>query len=105
MAPAFIIGTEKKFPNAQITFDEFYILKILNEAVDEVRRQEQTLFPGLKKTRYIWLKNPKYLKPHQTTLLEGLSLKKLNLKTVQAYHIRLNFQGSAIKLPVKLSPS
>ena len=92
MAPAFITGTEKNFPHAQITFDKFHVLKILNEAVDEVRRQEQRLVPELKKTRYIWLKNPRNLKPYQSTILEELNVKKLNLKTVRAYHIRLNFQ-------------
>jgi len=92
MAPAFIAGTEKNFPHAQITFDKFHVLKILNEAVDEVRRQEQRLVPELKKTRYIWLKNPRNLKPYQSTILEELNVKKLNLKTVRAYHIRLNFQ-------------
>jgi transposase len=92
MALAFIAGTEENFPHAQITFDTFHVLKILNEAVDEVRRQEQRLVPELKRTRYIWLKNPKSLKPYQSTMLEELSVKKLNLKTVRAYHIRLNFQ-------------
>lgn len=92
MAPAFIAGTEKHFPHAQITFDKFHARKILNEAVDEVRRQEQKLVPELKKTRYIWLKNPRNLKPYQSTILEELNVKRLNLKTVRAYHIRLNFQ-------------
>lgn len=92
MAPAFIAGTEKNFPHAKITFDKFHVLKILNEAVDEVRRQEQRLVPELKKTRYIWLKNPRNLKPYQSTILEELNVKKLNLKTIRAYHIRLNFQ-------------
>jgi transposase len=92
MAPAFIAGVEKNFPNAQITFDKFHVLKILNEAVDEVRRQEQGLIPELKKTRYIWLKNPENLKQREASVFEALQLKKLNLKTMRAYHIRLNFQ-------------
>jgi transposase len=92
MAPAFIAGVEKDFPKARITFDKFHVLKILNEAVDEVRRQEQGLIPELKKTRYIWLKNPKNLKLREVSVLEGLQLKKLNLKTMRAYHLRLNFQ-------------
>jgi len=92
MALAFIAGTEKNFPDAQITFDKFHVLKILNEAVDEVRRQEQSVIPELKRTRYIWLKNPGNLKPYQAAMLEELNVKKLNLKTVRAYHIRLNFQ-------------
>ncbi len=56
MAPAFIAGVEKNFPNAHITFDKFHVLKVLNEAVDKVRKEEQGLIPELKKTRYIWCK-------------------------------------------------
>jgi transposase len=56
MSPAFISGLEKHFPEAHLTFDKFYVLKILNEAVDEVRRQEQQSRPELKRTRHIWLK-------------------------------------------------
>jgi transposase len=92
MAPAFITGVEKNFPHAQITFDKFHVLKVLNEAVDKVRREEQGLIPELKKTRYIWLKNPGNLKDREVSVLESLQLKKLNLKTMRAYHIRLNFQ-------------
>jgi len=92
MARAFIAGVEKNFPNAQITFDKFHVLKILNEAVDKVRREEQSLRPELKKTRYIWLKNPENLKQREVSVLEDLQLKKLNLRTMKAYHILLNFQ-------------
>jgi transposase len=92
MSPAFISGVEKHFPEAHLTFDKFHVLKILNEAVDEVRRQEQQSRPELKRTRYLWLKNPGNLKMHQSATLETLQVKKLNLKTARAYHIRMNFQ-------------
>jgi len=91
MPPAFISGVEKHFPEARTTF-KFHVLKILNEAVDEVRRQEQQSRPELKRTLYIWLKNPENLKENHATTLETLQIKKLNLKTARAYHIRLNFQ-------------
>ena len=75
-----------------MTFDKFHIMKIVNDAVDEVRKQEQKERPELAKSRYIWLKNPANLKQSQTLILENLTVKKLNLKTSRAYHIRLNFQ-------------
>jgi transposase len=31
-----------EFTNAKITFDKFHVMKMMNEAVDEVRKQEQT---------------------------------------------------------------
>jgi len=72
MSPAFISGVEEHFPEAQLTFDKFHVLKIINEAVDEVRRQENQYRPELKKTRYIWLKNPNNLTTKQTASLENL---------------------------------
>jgi len=92
MSPAFMKGAREQFPDAELTFDKFHIMKIVTEAVDEVRRQEQKERPELVRSRYIWLKNPKNLKQSQVDMLDELSLKKLNLKTSRAYHIRLNFQ-------------
>jgi len=90
MSGAFIKGTAEHLPNAQITFDKFHAVKIINDAVDEVRRGEQKTHPELKKTRYIWLKNSTNLtQPQQETL--G-SLSKSNLKTARAYQMRLTFQ-------------
>ena len=40
MSPSFISGISKEFPNAMITFDKFHVMKIMNEGVDEVRKQE-----------------------------------------------------------------
>jgi len=67
-------------------------MKIVNEAVDKVRRQEQKERPELIRTRYIWLKNQNNLKSAQRKTLEEVQVKKLNLKTSRAYHIRINFQ-------------
>ncbi len=92
MSPAFIKGAREQFPDTQLTFDKFHIMKIVNDAVDEVRRQEQKDRPELFRSRYIWLKNPENLKKSQAQNLENLTVKKLNLKTSRAYHIRLNFQ-------------
>jgi len=99
MSPAFIKGVEENLPNAEITFDKFHVLKTLNEAVDEVRRQEQKGQPELKKTRYIFLKNPKNLTSKQSERLADLKLKDLNLKTMRAYQIRLNFQELWLQPP------
>lgn len=90
MSAAFIKGTADHLPNAEITFDKFHAVKIINEAVDAVRRSEQKTRPELNKTRYIWLKNSTNLtQPQQDTL--G-SLSNSNLKTARAYQMRLTFQ-------------
>ena len=101
MSPAFIKGVEENLINAAITFDKFHVLKGLNEAVDEVRRQEQKDHPELKNSRYIFLKNPENLTDKQANRLEDIKLKNLNLKTIRAYQIRLNFQELWLQPPDK----
>jgi transposase len=90
MSPAFIKGVSDTFPNASIVFDKFHVMKMVNEAVDAVRRQEQLEHKILKKTRYTWLKNPENLTKYQIETLNDL--KNMNLKTVRAYNIRLTLQ-------------
>lgn len=90
MSPSFISGIKEYLPNADITFDKFHIVKIINEGVDAVRREEVTENEVLKKTRYLWLKNAVNLTDKQKVTMEDIS--KLNLKTSRAYQIRLNFQ-------------
>lgn len=87
MAPAYISGTETCLPQAAITFDRYHVMALLNQAVDEVRRQEAQEVAGLKATRYLWLKNPETLTAGQRTALR--SLKGLDLKTARAYHVKL----------------
>ena len=90
MSPAFAAGVGAHLPNASITYDKFHVIKLINEAVDKVRRAEQKDRPELKKTRYLWLKNHDNLKKEQQEKLSGLS--SLKLKTARAMHIRMSFQ-------------
>lgn len=92
MSPAFIKGVREFLPEAKITFDRFHIVKIINDAVDQVRRDEVANQPILKKARYVFLKNSNNLTVNQKETLEKLQLSKLNLKSVRALHIRENFQ-------------
>lgn len=92
MSPAFIKGINDQFQQAEITFDKFHIMKVLNEAVDQVRRQEQKERPELKGSRYLWLKNPAKFTMAQFNTLKDLTFKNINLKTSKAFQIKLNFQ-------------
>jgi len=48
MSPAFIAGVTQSLPNAQITFDKFHVVRLINDAVDVVRRRcEPQDQPGL----------------------------------------------------------
>jgi len=90
MSPAFISGVDNNFPSASITFDKFHVMKLMNEAVDQVRREEQSHNSSLKRTRYIWLKNPENLTGKQKNELG--SLKDMRLKTMRAYNIKLSLR-------------
>ena len=92
MSPAFIKGAKECFPKAELTYDKFHISKMLNDAVDKVRREEVKKYEILKKTKYIFLKNRINLTKKQKEKLNEISISKLNLKTLRAYHIRETFQ-------------
>lgn len=57
MANSYLAGGRDHLPNAESCLDPFHLVKLANEAVDEVRRDEVLLVPELKKTRYHWLKD------------------------------------------------
>ncbi len=92
MSPAFIKGVKENLPEAEITFDKFHIIKLINEAVDQVRREEGRYTPELKGNRYVFLKNNVNLTEKQKEIKEELSLATLNLKSIRALHIREAFQ-------------
>jgi len=92
MSPAFIKGVKEHFPEAKITFDRFHIMKILNKAVDKVRKEEVKVQSLLKGNKYIFLKNKSNLTDKQLKVREELSMPNLNLKSIKALHIRENFQ-------------
>lgn len=92
MSPAFIKGVAEYLPNAAVTFDKFHLVKMLNDAVDQVRRTEQRHAPDLKTTRYLWLHNPNTLSAEQKSRLDALNPSHSHLKTARAYRIRLAFQ-------------
>lgn len=91
MSPAFRKGVQEQFPEAQLTFDRFHVMKLINEAVDMVRREEQQTEQVLKKSLYVWLRNPENLSSKQSNMLQDMST--MNLKTGRAYRIKLALQN------------
>jgi len=92
MSPAFIKGVEANLPNASVVFDRFHVSKVINEAVEKVRKSEVEKNPILKGSKYIFLKNRENLTTYQKQQLEGIRLSGLNLKTMKALNIREAFQ-------------
>jgi len=91
MSPAFIKGVGETFAEAQVTFDKFHILKLINEAVDDVRRSEARWMPWLKGARFAILKNENNLTVRQKEIRDRLS--QMNLKTMRALRMREAFQA------------
>ena len=78
-----------------MVFDKFHVVQHLNKAVDAVRKEEARMLKKdnpelLKKTRYIWLKNPENLTDKQRSRLGYLE--KLNLKVNRAYLLKEVFR-------------
>lgn len=88
MSPAFIKGVEEQFPHAQLTFDKFHVIAHASEAIDETRRLEQKLDPGLKGMRWPLLKDRAKLTAFERTELEGLLVRMTSLRTARAWQYR-----------------
>jgi transposase len=70
LSPSFISATCEFFPKTLLLFDRYPITALLNKAVDEVRRFGQNSNKALKKSMYLWLKNPVRLDLKQKSTLE-----------------------------------
>ena len=79
MSGAYIKGVTENLTEAEITFDKFHAVKLVNDAVDQVRRAESKDRPQLKYSRYLWLMNESRLSVEQSLSLEALC--SMNLKT------------------------
>jgi len=96
MWQAYVKAIGNYLPDAVHILDRFHIVKLLNEAVDKVRRQEAAqlrkegvdLLKGLK---YVFLKRPENLTDGQHASLQAL-LNKRWLCTVRAYLWKEKFE-------------
>jgi hypothetical protein len=61
MLPAFVDGVCEVLPNAHMTFDRFYIMKLANEALDSVRKEEAQESRHFNGRRFLWLCHPRSL--------------------------------------------
>jgi transposase len=95
MWQAFENSATSHVPQAEIVHDRFHISKHLNEAVDQVRRQEhktlkQSGDTTLTGTKQLWLFHPENLSDDQWAEFEVL--KEIELKTSRAWAIREQFR-------------
>jgi len=89
LSPAFIAGAAKSFPAAAITFDRFHVVKLLNEAMDKVRRVERIEHEALKGHKYTFLRNRENLSDKQEKSLSEMIELYPNLG--KAYRLKVLF--------------
>lgn len=95
MSAAYTKAVEDDAPQADIVYDRFHVVQLLNAAVDEVRREgvrnaEAEQKRSLKSTRWALLKNPWNLtRPERQKLSE---LQRTNRRIYRAYLLKESFQ-------------
>jgi transposase len=84
---------ERHVPGAggKIAFDKFHVARHLSEAVDTVRKQEhrELIATGddqLKRTKYLWLRNPDNMSPEQWSRFRELRCS--TLRTARAWALK-----------------
>lgn len=102
LSPSFIAGAAAYFPDAKITFDRFHVVKLLNEAMDKVRKDERKEHEALKGEKYTFLKNRQNLSAEKEIILtESLQLYP---KLGEAYRLKVLF-NDLWEMPDKLTAS
>jgi transposase len=89
LSPAFIAGVKDAFPCAQITFDRFHIVKLLNQAMDAVRKAERKEHDALKGHKYTLLRNRESLSETQQQQLTDIL--RLYPTLGEAYRLKMLF--------------
>ena len=89
LSPSFIAGAAEAFPEAEITYDRFHVVKLLNEAMNPVRIGERKEHDALKGHKYTFLKNRENLSNKQETSLAEMI--ELYPTLGQAYRLKVLF--------------
>jgi transposase len=74
------------FPRAKISFDEFYVIQVINEVVNGVRREEVKTEPDLIGSRWGYLKNASNWIEKQINQMCILS--RMRIKTTKAWQLK-----------------
>jgi transposase len=88
-------AVEEHAPNADVVYDRFHVVKLLLDAVDEVRREECRRVEGsarkaLKHSRFALLRNPKFRTPRDSYAIQRIACS--NRRLTRAYELRVSFE-------------
>lgn len=96
MSKSYISAVNKYLPNVSIVFDRFHVMKILNESIDAIRKEEFGKFRNLgidmgKGQRFLFLYNFENLNENKKTLLQ--TLLDVNKPLCVAYTMKEQFRN------------
>lgn len=84
--PAFKKWADIYFWKADVVYDKFHVIQLVNKTVDEVRKRVAVWDKSLKKTKLLFLMNKDKLKDKQKIKLKGILKDKIEI--AEAYAIR-----------------
>jgi transposase len=95
MSAAYEGGVKENCHNAQVVFDKFHVIANASKRVEQVRRAEvrlgdQDIRDALRKSQWLWRKNPENHNEQEQIRLVQIQAK--NLGTAKAYQMRLVLQ-------------
>jgi len=95
LSPTYIAAVEKHLPGVDIVFDRFHVVKLLNEALDELRRKERQKYIDQgqdvgKGDRFLVLRNFSDLDDHGKTRLQKLF--EINKSLAKAHAMKEQFR-------------
>ena len=94
MSPAYIDAVQTHLKKAEIVFDRFHVVKLLNEKLSQLRRDLQREAEGmlgkslLKGTRWLLLKNQENLDPEKNEKVRLQEALALNQPLATAYYMK-----------------
>ncbi len=96
MSEAYAKVIKARAPQAEIAYDKFHVVKLLLEAVDEVRRDECRELEdhekkALKGLRYAFFRNPKHTNRKDRKVIKRVQ--SLNAKLARTYQLRVDFEA------------
>jgi len=106
MSPAYIKGAREQCPGASVVFDKFHVVFNANQAVNKVRKLERKKGSAQQRdqvdgTMWLFRKNPENWNDKDWESYDRIDLE--NLRTGQAYSMRLSLQNIYEKAPGKIA--
>lgn len=95
MWAGFQTAVEETLPNVHYVLDRFHLVKYVNMAIDETRKEEVKIRPELKKQKYTLLKNEANLTTKQK--LQFDHIKAGNFLVSRAWVVKENFKALFIQ--------